>query len=223
MLQAWDTVDADCHREEASLSPLAFFSGVLPPPVPPPSVRVDDRTGLASVFFSLREGADELGVLLALAELVQIISSNKTPVSIVPLRRERGERGLRLSAGDAAAEFLSASAAAPPKVELTAPSSSLVAASSSPLENLFRASNAVVSSLEEGADGEGEGHQRRRSFARTWTWHSGGNDDEGKDNLRGEVVAPLLRGVDEAFRQSLEELFGPLEGEEGKRERKEAG
>ena len=303
MLSAWDAADADCHRDEASLlslSPLALLPGLgtaaaaagslLPPPAAPPAVSVDARTGLATVSFSVREGADELGVLLALAELVQALSSssgcndNKAAavaaaaaapaVSVVPLRREgaRG-RGLRLSAGDAAATFLSSSAAAagtsssppspaaasvvaPPKVELTVPASTLVAvqqgelkqpkdqqpkqqqqhssssSSSSPLEKLFRASNSVVSSFGEGEEGEvGEDGRprlrRRRSFARSWTWHSGGESNgggngEGRESssssLRGDLAGPLFRSVDEVFRQSLEELFGPLEGGAGGKE-----
>jgi len=259
VLSAWDAADADCHRDEASLPPLALLAGAAPPPpAAPPLVDVDEWTGAATVSFSLREGADELGVLLALAELLQALSSSPSsgsrgsrgggssstgsvgaPVSVVPLQRGR-DRGLRLSAGDAAATFLSASSsssspsAVTPKVELTAPASRLVAAqgeqqqqqqqrhssSSSPLEKLFRSSNAVVSSFEEDQGGEdgGEGRRmRRRSFAKTWTWQSGGggtNDES--TSPRAEAVRPLLRGVDEVFRQSLEELFGPLEG--GRRE-----
>lgn len=181
--------------------------------------------------FSLREGADGVGVLLALAELLQTLSSScstssgsskKVPLSVVPLQRER-KRGLRLSAGDAAATFLASSSSAsstPPKVELTAPASRLVAQDEqqhSPLEDLFRASNAVVSTFEEGeGEGNGEGRRRRRSrsFAKTWTWQSGSGTSEkpSSGSLREDVVGPLFQGVDEVFRQSLEELFGPLEG-----------
>ena len=242
VLSAWETVDADLHRDEASLSPLAFFAGVLPPPAPPPSVGVDGETGVATVSFSLRQGADGVGVLLALAELLQVISapssssssssgSIKAPLSAAPLRqRERRQRGLRLSAGDAAATFLAPSSSSPlpppsrspscssdtPRVELKAPASRLVVDGDqrSPLERLFRASNSVVSTFEEEEeDGENGRRQRRRqhSFAKTWTWRSG--DEKPDTCLREEVVGPLFQGVDEVFRQSLEELFGPLKGE----------